>query len=388
MGEHRNLVILLLVTLAGLVYVEIGRPQPIDWTRSFAGTDKIPYGTYALRQLLSEILPRDSIVDAEKRIYNVLGEDPAPDRNYIFVSIRPEFDRLDIERLLTFVENGGIVFLAAESFPDRLTDTLGLEIGFHFGSDSTSFRNPRLATGKSYSTSSLVSNAYFKEVDNATTTMLGTLGEYDVNFVQVDYGDGTFYLNTLPMFFTSYYLLGSKKNDYAFKALSYLPERATIWDEYYKPGRQEKDTPLRYLLDQEALRWAYYLGLVGILLFVVVFARRRQRIIPEMAPPVNATLDFVETVGMLYLNGGSHAGIARKQIAYLLEQMRSTYGVKTEDRDDELFTTVAKRAGVPIADVRELFTIIGRIERREAIGEQELIELNTAIEKFNNVKER
>jgi hypothetical protein len=36
-----------------------------------------------------------------------------------------------------------------------------------------------------------------------------------------------------------------------------------------------------------------------------------------------------------------HAGIAQKQIAYLLEQMRSSYGVGTEERGEELYEAVA-----------------------------------------------
>jgi hypothetical protein len=392
MKRERKYLYLILLALGVLIYVEASRPTPIDWSESYTGTDRVPYGCYAMRELLGELFPGEEIVTASMPVYSVLEEGSAEPRNYIFINSSLHLDELDRDRLLEFVENGGSVFIAASDIGDGLLDTLGLESeGSYITSGEVvevDFVNPALRTAHPYRFEKLGSREYFSDLDTARTSVLGTTLYGEPDFIRVRHGEGAFYLNLLPLAFTNFHLLDSAKTEYAFRALSYLPAAATIWDEHYKDGRRESRTPLRYLLGQEALRWGYYLLLAGVALFVLVHARRRQRIIPEIAPPVNATMDFVDTVGMLYLQGGDHAGIARKQIAYLLEQMRSSYGVKTEEMGEELYESVAKRSGAPAEHVRALFALIRRIEPRESINEAELAELNGAIEKFNNERER
>jgi hypothetical protein len=396
MTRERRYLLMIALALGVLVWAEFTRPTPIDWSESYTAADRIPYGAYALRELLGEIFPADSIANATMPVYNMLDDDSvnAPPGNYIFINSALHFDDLDRELLLEFAGKGGNVFIAATWIDNDLTDTLGIELevrSFYMAGDDTlevSLVNPKLKRDSPWRFRKIGSLRYFSDFDPERTTVLGMVGGDQPNFIRVRHGEGAFYLNMLPLAFTNYHLLDSANLEYPFRALSYLPPTATLWDEHYKEGRHVVESPLRYLLSQEALRWGYYLMLAGAGLFIFVHARRRQRIIPEMAPPANATLDFVETVGMLYLNSGDHAGIARKQISYLLEHLRSTYGVRTDERGAELYETVAKRSGVSDAEVRDLFHLIGRIEGRERISEEELRQLNASIEKFNNSKER
>ena len=99
-------------------------------------------------------------------------------------------------------------------------------------------------------------------------------------FVRLNHGRGHFYLCTVPMAFTNYFFLQPRTQGFATAALSYLPVRPTWWDEFQKQGPVGEQSLLRVLLAHDALRTAYYLTLAGSLLFVLVYSRRRQRIIP------------------------------------------------------------------------------------------------------------
>ena len=60
----------------------------------------------------------------------------------------------------------------------------------------------------------------------------------NVNFLRIKYGEGNFFLNTVPLAFTNYHLLNSDNNEYVYKALSHLPVQQTFWDDYYKDGNK------------------------------------------------------------------------------------------------------------------------------------------------------
>ncbi len=64
------------------------------------------------------------------------------------------------------------------------------------------------------------------------------------------------------------------------------------------------------------MRWAWFLALTLVVLYIIVYARRQQRAIPVVAPPRNATRDLVHTIGRLYWHKGDHADLARKMIAH------------------------------------------------------------------------
>jgi hypothetical protein len=141
-------------------------------------------------------------------------------------------------------------------------------------------------------------------------------------------------------------------------------------------------TPLRYVLSQEPLRWAYYLALSGVILFVVFNGRRRQRIIPVIPPKTNTTLEFVETVGRLYFQHGDHKNMAEKKIAHFLDYVRAHYYLKTDVFDQALCEKLAEKSGVEVEAVSALFKQIESIHAQPQISAAGLSELSRAIERF------
>ena len=111
--------------------------------------------------------------------------------------------------------------------------------------------------------------------------------------------------------------------------------------------------------------------------------KRRQRIIPIIAPPKNTTLEFVSTIGNLYYQSKEHKNIADKKIIFFLEQIRTKYWLNTSRPDASFLQTLSRKSGKSINEVNTLFKTIEEIRSQNQISAQQLTVLNNLIEKFN-----
>lgn len=388
-SQWKYIAVLLAILVAVVVY-QLNTPRPIDWSRSFTRSDKIPYGGTVLYGILQDLFPEQPIDVAELPAYNALD---ATTRG-VYVVINGEFtpDELDTKALLAFVERGNTVFIAAERFTSPFADSLRIvtEGSSPFGRDSSgiNFTSPSLRTPRGYFYKEFSTGRSFSGFDSAATTVLGTDTAGRPNFIRTRHGNGAFLLSTVPLAYTNYYLVDTSTADYVFKALSYLPVAPVIWDEYYKDGRRNEDTPLQFVLNVEPLRWALFTMLIGTALFVVFMGRRRQRIIPIIKPLPNTTLEFVNTVGQLYYRHGDHSNIAGKRIAYFLEHLRTMFGVNTNERTDAMFNVLAARSGIEAAKLRALFDTIDAIQSKSRLNEADLATLSDQIEDFHASNKR
>lgn len=324
--------------------------------------------------------------------------------NYVFIGYEFEVDSLDTKTLLNYVGQGNTAFIAARYFNRSFTDTMHCRpagyanfFGFEPEADSAgktlpldsvgiNFTNPNLKAAEDYRYNRQAAEGHFAEIDTAHSIVLGKNARGDVNFIKVQHGSGAFYISAVPFAFTNYNALFRNNLDYISKSLSHLPVRKTYWDEYYKLGRAEAHTPLRYILSQEALRWAYYAVLAGVALYVLFESKRRQRIIPVLRPLVNTTVEFVETVGRLYYQTGlkqsDHKDIAAKKITYFLEHIRSVYFLKTNVFNAEFLTALSQKSGIAPDEIKTLFQSIERNTNASQTDEPELKLLTERIDTF------
>lgn len=375
----------LIITLVILTIIKIAEPEEIDWMKSFSRKDKTPYGGYIIYDIASKLFPDNEFIVKELPIYNILKNEYYYYTNYVFINSYFSPDRLDTEYLLDYVAEGNNVFISALDIRGSLADSLQFKTSDVFLSQDSmniNFTLPDLMTEKGYTYFQSDFENYFSEYDSALVQVLGKNEKDQVNFIRIKYGDGNFFLNTVPMAFTNYYLLNSGNNEYVFKVLSHLPYQKTFWDDYYKEGNKFNASALQYILSQQSLKWAYYIILVSVILFILFYGRRKQRIIPVIPPLTNTTLEFVETVGNLYYQQKDYKNIAEKKISYFLDHIRNKYLIRTSTFDSETIQKIADKSSVPEAKIKSLFRDIEKINNSIKITEEELIHINYQIEKF------
>ena len=385
--KRKNLKFLfpLIITLIVLTIIKIIEPAEVDWTKSFAKKDKIPYGGFIIYDLSVELFPGNKVTSKELPIYNTLKDNYYNRTNYVFINSYFSPDRLDVEYLLHYVADGNNVFISAFGIYGDLGDSLRIKTFDEFLSEDSVNINlsiPQLKTEKGYEYSRGNFENYFSEFDTSLVQVLGKNEFGKANFIRVRYGNGNFFMNTVPLAFTNYYLLNSGNNDYVYKALSHLPVQETFWDDYYKDGNKYNASALQYILSQRSLKWAYYIILVSVVLFILFYGRRRQRIIPVIPPLTNTTVEFVETVGNLYYQQKDFKNIAEKRISYFLDYLRNKYLIRTGFFDEDTIEKISEKSSLSTGKIKYILKEIEKVNHSQKITEVELININYQIEKF------
>lgn len=372
-------------------------PRELDWTITFGKEDKNPFGGYVVHQLASDIFD-DSVHHSMLTLYELYDSVESPAS---FISLSMDFSPgdEDLDVLLDNVSRGGNALICAQYFYGKMQDSLHVRTydyffhpdkqGFSYRQDTATlvFQNKSYNDETEYFYPRNNIHNYFVEFDSARSQVIAT-NDLDLPVtIRMAWGKGYLYLNSTPLAFTNAYMLYNHNPEFASRMLSLLPAQQPVyWTEFYQRGRLEAQTPLRYVLTTEPLKWAYYLMALSILLFMIFEAKRKQRIIPVIPPVSNTSLEFVETIGALYFQHGDHKDMAEKKINYFLEFIRSNYWVNTNVINTDLMLTVSKRSGNSLDDVKDLFQFFKTLESRPRLTEEDLTELNARIEKFHQAK--
>ena len=388
-------IILLLAFLAFILY-ELNKPKALNWQVSLSKSDKNPYGTYILNQLLPDLLKQKQVTYTNKTLYELAREGGA--KNLLILCQRFNPDDPDLRALFDMLDDGANVFIAASSFYGKFGDTLNLEVDniilndslLNFGlsylgafedSIAIHFVNPGLGEDPYYYKKRTASE-YFSSIDTLQSQVIAENQEGYPVVTTTPWSNGNIILSTMPLGFTNYYMLWDQNHEFVSRALSYFPEEEVVWTEYYQVGRQESGSPLRFVLNNEPLRWAYYLTLFTLLVFVFFEMKRKQRIIPIIKPPENTTVEFVETVGNLYFNHGDHRNLAEKKILFFKEQLRSKYYMQTGTLDQSFYVELSNKTGNTLETVKSLFQHIAEIESKKQISKTELFNLSEELDEF------
>lgn len=392
MTKDKRYIIYIAVLASLLVFMLLSKNKQHDWTVTFAHEDKNPYGTYALDQLLPNQLNNKKVSRSYKTLYEL--KDSIRDAQNIFiVSTRFAPDAEDTKVLLKLVESGSTAFISANYFYGTFADTLGITTADSFfqGDEALNredsafvhFTNSMFdTTSQYYFRRGNVPN-YFQKINSVKATVLARNDFDQPVAIRIARGKGVFVLSSTPMTFTNIYLLAEDNHEFISGLLSYLPSRDLIRTEFYHLGRMEVATPLRYILITEPLRWAYYITIISLLLFMIFEAKRKQRIIPVLKPLGNTTLEFVSTIGNLYYQAGDHKNIAEKKIQFFFDQVHTNYLLSPQHRDEHFISALAKKSGVSESVVKDIVTLINRILTKDSISEEELISLNKLLERFH-----
>jgi hypothetical protein len=376
------------VVLVVYLVAQYYKPKPTDWTPSYLKEDKIPFGLYILNKEIRTLFPGGVMKTSRQPLYNTLKDQNYLGANYLIICGSLKMDQLDYKELTRYLYKGNNVFIATFDLGKALKERLKLRTATVFEptvrkSPAINFVSPGLKASKPYVFDKGLGNQYFSRFDTARVIVLGRNQSGDANFIKYSFGKGSLYILPNPQLLSNYNLINPSGADYAAKALSFLPPaKLLIWDEYQTRGNTEDASILRVIFKHAPLRWAYYIALVSILLFVLFEVKRRQRVIPVIAPLLNSSVDFAKVVGKVYYQQRDNKDLAGKKISYLLEFIRTSYRLKTSSLDEEFMTDLARKSGAAEETVLQLITLIKSIDKGYQVSDAQLISLNKQTEHF------
>lgn len=228
--------------------------------------------------MLPSLFPGQTIAHSYETLYE-LKDSLKRNGNILIISSSFSCQKEDTESLLNYINAGGTAFISAQHFYGTFQDTLGFSTrdnlwkqnNFLNQADSAYIRfvNPRQDTTEHFSYRRDNLYNYFSYFDTTKTTVIARNDFEQPVSLLVRWGKGTIHLNCTPLAFTNIYLLAGKNHSFASASLSHLPVDDLLWTEYYHVGRMEASTPLRFILTNEPLSWAYYLTVLSLLIFMI-----------------------------------------------------------------------------------------------------------------------
>ena len=406
----RIIVIIALLSITVFLYFLYTKSaRRYQWFESYDVSSEQPYGTSFIQKMLQSYRSENHfIVNEEARLKDILKEIKDPGRtDYVLIGQNIYLDEESVSALAKFIHSGGNAFIASLAPPEQIIKAVyfeecGAPIEFiqnTADSVTLNFFHPHLRMKKGTSFAfrlgtqdfpyswNYVSPAVFCD-SSRSIAALGFQDEDRVNFIRVQAGQGNLYLHSNPLVFTNYFLTRDENVKYASSIFLHLDGHDLIWDEYskiYFPERDHPyDSPLYYILQQPSLKYAWWLMLATVALYVLLASKRKQRVIPVSEMKSNTSLEFVNLISRLHYKNGSHLDMAHKKMKYFLYFVRSKYGIHVEKFTDEHIRRLAEKSKVKYQDVEVIFSRYYLIEEkfRNNIEANRLVDLYDAIENF------
>lgn len=380
--------------IIGLFVMEYLRPRPIDWNQTFSKSDRIPFGSKAIFDLLPSIFDGQEVATNQRTFYELSQESSMEDfNNIILINKNVSFDKSDWDALKSWLNDGGQLFLAAAEL--KTPDALDIEVndkGFFNWQitqegelDSTDYHrlaNPALRE-EGYLFKKQTAYNIFDEINIEGVKLLAFNGDSLPTFIEIPWGEGRILWHCNPALFTNYNLLTRNNHSYLSKCLSYLPAKGTtLWDEYYKVGRIGAKTPLRVILSQPSLAWAWRLSLASIFLFIIFNMKRKQRAIPIVKPPRNTTLEFADTIGRLYLQHGDHQDLANKMVVFFKDYVRRKLYLPLQHFNTQEATLLSMKTGLDLDWIKSLLQRCQQVQQAEKLSEEQMKKLHEQLSQF------
>ncbi|WP_299779725.1 hypothetical protein [uncultured Formosa sp.] len=375
-----------------------------DWHENFKEKNKSPFGTYIVYNEADNLFDTD-VHYLEENIYDYLFEHVKEDNFGNYICIKSEATKLDPDGedyLLDYVKRGNSVFLSLNYFDNHLKDTLKFTTK-NLNEYASTPEDLKVLKGKLYLEDEAfktdtfqfdrnIRKHYFDTYNTNTTIVLGTLevdGKKQPNFIKVYYGEGAIYLHTNPVVFTNFNMINGRET-YAEHLFSYIPFGDILWDpqikssQYSPPKADNQASIFKFFLQHETLSWFLAVSSIGLLLFMLFNARRKQRAIPIIKPLQNSTIEFAQTISNLYLKEKDHKNLVDKKIAYFLEKVRENYLINTTNLNSQFIQNLALKSNNELQSTKYLINTIIDLNKKHECSENELITLNKMIENFFN----
>ena len=376
-----------------------------NWTANYKRTNDQPYGTKLFYSFLKERKEGSKLITNQD--YSVL-DTSLRNTNFICMSTEFECDSVAAMHLLRYAEKGNKVFLAVDVSPTEL-----LRYFVPRGDSIMGFVTRRDSVVKLYFPDDLpypgkidlhykvlkdtigynwgfYSHKYFRDtLSNWGFVSFSHFADSAVNSFYIDHGKGRIVVHANPILFTNYYFVRRSGFRHANNMLSQLDTGTVYWDEpsnnYSGQGNHQGDAnnPLTFLFSDHRLRWAWYLFISTVILYLVFRSKREQRIIPLMPVNSNSSIEYTRAIGTLYFQSKGHHHIASEMYHVFLAEVRSRYFITTDIPEDQLIDQLSQRSGIEKTFLFHLFKQFSNLRNNEDASGDELIGLYNTIDSYH-----
>ncbi|KFF27767.1 hypothetical protein [Chryseobacterium vrystaatense] len=349
--------VIFIVVMVILALLEVNKKETTNWRKNFNINEKSPFGLFVFGNEAKSLF-KNNLKKIEQTPYDYYSERKKEAHNIIV--IEKDLDKESWKKIMDQVSDGSDAMILVSNVPKDISDS----IGFYSSDISFAEENVLKLTDKVYQNDFIKLDKFpsgrgFSYI-KPKVEVLGKTVEKDntdqVNFIKTKFGKGTIYVHSEPLFLTNYYLLKPGNVEYAQDVFSYLQDRETIW--FVENDTKVSRFFMRFVLSNPALKYAWWVLLGGLVLFIFFNAKRKQRIVPVEEPLRNTSVDFVKSIGNLYLQEGDFHDMMAKKAQYFLNKVRMDLLIDTQNLDEEFVKKLHLKTGKTMEMINEAIILI------------------------------
>ncbi len=395
---------LTLFLVAGYLYLKQYMPKH-NWKLNLDIESEQPYGL----KLTYEILQEGNFFTEFKKVEKPLFEEiEKNDTNSLVFYIGNYYrtDSLSLSFLKEFIEKGNDMFFCSKEAMNQV-HSLFFEASTDGNIELVNIMDPIISTSildnKNSERPYMFHYQYLKDtieyawlakkptINNYSITDLGSVEDSLVNFWKIRYGNGHIYFHSHPLLFTNYHIAKEDKFEYFNRVLNTMGNQYEYlyWDEYNKTLPSAKntnngfsDSPFIFILENKSLRWAFYLSLGLILLYIAFHIKRRQRPIALYPFKENTSISYAKALGTLYFQHSNKSELAKKLFDVFKLKVNQKYGIPIELKKQSTIERIAKKSGVERKLVESIFKLYFSIRYDPNPQKSDTIKLYNQLEMF------
>ena len=374
--------IIFIIIMVILALFEVNKKEVTDWRKNFDVNQKSPFGLFVFNKEIKDLL-KNNLTKIDVAPYDYYTEKNKKPHNILIVE--SEMDPESWNKILDEVSKGSDAMIIVNRLPKNISDT----IGFYGSKISYEEQNVLKLTDKKYQNDFVKLDKFpsgrgFSYIKPNVQVLGKTVEENNndrANFIKAPFGKGNVYVHCEPLFLTNYYLLQSGNVKYAQSVFSYLNDRETLW--FVESNTKESRSLLRFILSNPALKYAWWVFLGGLILFIFFNVKRKQRIVPIIEPLKNTSADFVKSIGNLYLQEGDFHDMMAKKAQYFLNKVRLDLLIDTQNLDEEFAKKLQLKTGKNSEMVNEAIILIKKAQDPYAsVMKEDLARINNLLDEI------
>lgn len=374
--------VIFIVVMVILALFEVNKTESTDWRKNFKTYQKSPFGLFVFNNEVKDLF-KNKIKKINETPYDYYSENKKKPHNILV--IEHEVDSESWNKILDQVFEGSDAMLIVSEIPKEVSDS----IGYYDSKLSFEDENVLKLTDTKYQNDFIHLDKFpsgrgFTFI-KPNVEVLGKTVEKNnsdqANFIKVNFGKGHFYVHSEPLFITNYYLLKKGNVKYAQDVFSYLDDKETLW--FDESNSKASQFFLRFILSNPALKYAWWILLGGLVLFIFFNAKRKQRIVPIIDPLKNTSVEFVKSIGNLYLQEGDFHDMMAKKAQYFLNKVRMDLLIDTQNLDEEFEKKLQLKTGKPMEMITEAVVFIKKAQNPYAhVMKEDLAKMNKLLDQI------
>lgn len=374
--------LIFIIILVIMALLEVNKKETTDWRKNFDVNEKSPFGLFIFNEEV-EGLFKDKLKKIGQTPYDYYSQHQKKAHNILV--IESEIDTESWNKILDEVSKGSDAMLIVSRIPKEISDS----IGYYDSTLSFEEENVLKLTDKKYQNDFIRLDKFpsgrgFTFIKPGVEVLGKTVEKNNsdqANFIKSKFGKGTIYVHSEPLFLTNYYLLKSGNIKYAQDVFSYLDDKETLW--FVENNTEVSRFFMRFVLSSPALKYAWWVFLGSLVLFIFFNAKRKQRVVPVIEPLKNTSVDFVKSIGNLYLQEGDFHDMMAKKAQYFLNRVRMDLLIDTQKLDEEFAKKLHLKTGKPLEMIDEAISLIKKAQDPYAgVMKEDLPKMNKLLDEI------